>query len=175
MFLAGSMRAELWCCVLEDDTVRAAELADLVEAVMPYPRLSDGLHGFVAMRGGDRERAAARFDAAWVDGLASLGRDWSYPGTLHLLAELAADLGRVDEARELDAALEPYDGQLLLTICNFVPASVAFVRGRLARAIGDDALARERLRQALAFEDGIGAEALARRTRAELAALDAVR
>jgi hypothetical protein len=97
-----------------------------------------------------------------------LGRDWTYTGTLHLLGELAADLGDTDHASEIDRALEPYGEQLVLGLCTHVPASVPFTRGRLALTMGDRERGLQLLERALEIEQAIGASALSRRTRAEL-------
>jgi class 3 adenylate cyclase len=167
MFQAGANLADLWVDVIDGD-LESAQRALATMTVMPYPRFGPALRAFVHARGGDLATAAEHYAVAVEGGPATLGRDWTYAGTLHLLAELAADLDDADAAVELDAALAPYGDQLLLTLCTHVPASVPFTRGRLALATGDRERGRQLLERALELEAGIGAASLARRTRAEL-------
>jgi class 3 adenylate cyclase/tetratricopeptide (TPR) repeat protein len=145
-----------------DHTRQANEVASLVSG---YAQFAPAFVGFFAARAGRMDEARERFEQAWAEGPASIPRDWTYVGTLHLLAELAADLGEAARARELDAALEPYGDQMVLAMCTHVPASVPFTRGRLAMCLGDRDRGVELLRRALAIEERADAPALARRTR----------
>jgi class 3 adenylate cyclase/tetratricopeptide (TPR) repeat protein len=172
MFLAGCELQDIWSTYLRSGPAAALERgADTID-LLPYPRFTAGLRGFLVAQAGDLDAARELFEQAYGDGIDDLPRDWTYQGTLHELAELAADLGATDEARAIDAALEPYGDQLVLAICTHVPASVPFTRGRLAVAMGERERGLDLLRHALVVEERAGAEALTRRTRAELAALD---
>lgn len=172
MYMAGCEMQDIWSTYLRLGAAAALERSRGVIDLLPYPRYVAGLKGFLSARAGDLDPVPALFEQAFGDGVDDLPGDWSRFGTLHELAEMAADLGATDEARAIDAALEPYGDQLVLAICTHVPASVPFTRGRLAIAMGEHDRGIELLRHALDLEERIGAEALARRTRAELDSLD---
>jgi hypothetical protein len=171
MFLAGCELQDIWTTFLRDGASAALERGQVSLDLFPYTRYVAGLKGFLSARAGDLERAASLFSLTYGVGVDDLPRDWTRMGTLHELAELAADLGATDEARVIDAALEPYGDQLVLAICTHVPASVPFTRGRLAVTMGERDRGIALMRHALAFEERAGAIALAQRTRAELMAL----
>lgn len=135
----------------------------------PYPRLGSAALGVALADLGDLGAAHAEFDAAYADGPASVGRDWTYTGTIGALAELAARLGREREAAELDTILEPFDGQFLLDTCIHLRGSVAWLRAGLAACTGNLEEAIERYRRAEEFEATQGAHALLARTRVDLA------
>lgn len=172
MFVAGCELQDVWTTYLRDGGIAALERGAASFDFFPYPRYIAGLKGFLSARGGDLGPVPGLFAQAYGTGVDDLPGDWTRIGTLHELGELAADLGATDEARLIDAALEPYGDQLVLAICTHVPASVPFVRGRLAIAMGERDRGLALLRHALAFEERAGAVAPARRTRAELDALD---
>jgi tetratricopeptide (TPR) repeat protein len=173
MFFAGCELQDTWTTYLRSGAAAALERGQATLDLLPYPRFIAGLTGFFSARAGELDGLSATFARAFGDGVDDLGRDWAYAGTLHLLAELAADLGRASEARVLDEALEPYGDQLVLAMCTHVPASVPFARGRLAIVMGERERGIALFGRALAIEERAGATALARRTRAELEALDA--
>jgi hypothetical protein len=52
-------------------------LGEQVRTVNPYPRLGSASLGVAFADLGDDARATAEFDAAYADGPASLGRDWT--------------------------------------------------------------------------------------------------
>ncbi|HMK10223.1 MAG TPA: hypothetical protein VK461_01440, partial [Acidimicrobiales bacterium] len=84
---------------------------------------------------------------------------------LWALTEAAFAAHDEDAAATLSELLAPYDGELLLAVSNFLPASAAFCLGMCAQTMGDLDLARSHYEDALAFEMQIGAETLATRTR----------
>jgi hypothetical protein len=129
-----------------------------------------GTEALIAHRRGDEARARDAAERLWAGGIDAVTEDWTRAGTLFLMAEAAANLERPDWAEAVDAELEPWDGQLILHVCTYVPASVGFLRGRLAATLGRHEEAVERLETALAFEEACGAETLAARTRQVLTA-----
>jgi tetratricopeptide (TPR) repeat protein len=151
------------------ETETTVSLHEQVRTINPYPRLGSAALGVALADLGDDARATAEFDAAYADGPASLGRDWTYTGTIGALAELTARLGRRSEAAELDAILEPFDGQFLLDTCIHIRGSVAWLRAGLAACCGNLDKAVERYRRAEEFEAAQGAHALLARTRVDLA------
>ena len=102
-----------------------------------FPRAVHALEGMDSLSAGDRRSANRGFEEAWADGPGSLALDYAYTATLGGLAKLAAGLGRVEEARELDTLLEPFDGQFLLELLQNISGSVPFLRGLLACTTGD--------------------------------------
>ena len=133
-----------------------------------YPRLVALLEADLLDRAGDRDGALAAFRTGWADGPGTLGRDWTYTGTLSRLAELAARFGLADECAILEPLLVPYDGQFVLETCIELRCSVAWLLGGLAAAQGRTAEAIDHYERALAFETTNGAVLMAERTAADL-------
>ena len=118
----------------------------------------------VAVAQGDLAPAASVLEAWHASGHA-LPVDLTRTARLWDLAECAHAMGDAEAARLLHEKLEPFDGQLLVHGYAFVPASAAFVLGKLAETQGDRDRALEHYTAALAFEESCGAQALAMRTR----------
>ena len=137
-------------------------------AATPYFRQLRFVSGAMAAADGDRAAAEAMFDEGWADGLDSLGRDWMYTATISAAAELAIRLGRVDEAAQLETVLAPFEGQFILESCISLLGSAAWMRGGLARTLGDVDGAAAHYQRALEFETTQGAAPMAARTRADL-------
>ena len=126
------------------------------------------LRAVVAVAQGDPDPARALL-ASWHAGGRPIPIDLTRSGRLWGLAECAHATGDRDAARHLYDLLLPYNGQLLLYWLDFIPASAAFILGRLAATLGEDEQARAHYRAALALEEQAGAEPLAARTRHALA------
>ena len=94
-------------------------------------------------------------------------------GRLWGLAECAHAVGDQDAARHLYDHLTPYDGQLLIYAFQFIAASAAFTLGLLAETLDQRDRALAHYTDALALEEGCGAETLAARTREALARVSA--
>jgi hypothetical protein len=168
MFTAGRASQRMWLALLEGDVDAAHDLWLTQQTRLPYPMLLTGTEALIEHRRGNVGAARAAAERLWEGGIDGVPEDWTRAGTLFLMAEAAANLDRADWAEAVNAELEPWDGQLILHVCTYVPASVGFERGRLSHTIGRTDEAVQRLETALAFEEACGAETLAARTRAEL-------
>jgi hypothetical protein len=80
---------------------------------------------------GRRSAARWRLAALAADGVAGLPRDWLWLATTALLADVCADLGALDAARELRAALAPYSGRVAVLAHGI--AAMGAVDGPLGR------------------------------------------
>ena len=129
------------------------------------------LRAVVAIAQGNAEPAHALL-RSWHAAGRPVTLDLTRTSRLWGLAECAHATGDRDAARHLYELLLPYDGQLLVYWFDFIPASAAFVLGRLAATLGDDEQARAHYRAALALEERADAEPLAARTRHALAAAE---
>lgn len=126
------------------------------------------LVGAVAAFQGDLETARGSL-AAWGKAGRPLPANLARPGRLWGFAVCAIAVGDSDAARGLYEPLTAYDGQLLLFGLAFFPAGAAYVLGLLAETFGEPERAAGHLRDALEFEERIGAEPFAARTREALA------
>ncbi len=157
-------------------TVARLLMLGQAEAAMPIAQLLDSspavdsshLVGVVAAAQGDLATSRSVLEA-WHASGRRLPVDSSLPGRLWGLATCAHTVGDRDAAAHLYDHLTPYDGQLLYYGLAFVPASTAFTLGMLAETQGDRGRALAHFSDALAFEERIGATALATRTREALA------
>lgn len=112
----------------------------------------------LALRAGDREAAAEMMTAATTGGVGTLPQDVHLPWQLALIAWLCAELGEPDLAREVDAALEPYDGRAIVVAGSVQwMGTVGHYRGLAAHAYGDRAEAMRRLEEARQTYERIGA------------------
>ena len=118
----------------------------------------------VAVAQGDLETPRAVLDA-WHAAGHELPVDLMRSGRLWGLAVCAHAVGDQDAARHLYDHLTPYDGQLLLYAFQFIAASAAFTLGLLAETLDQRDRALAHYTDALALEEGCGAETLAVRTR----------
>ncbi len=169
MYTAGVAFQRAWLAHLLDRQDEAIERSRAFASVFPYPRMVAATEGLFALAADDLDGARRFLDATWADGLAGLGRDWCWVGTVHTLGELAAALGDRERGAEVEAALLPFSGQFALTCCVYVSGSVDFTLGRLARLRGDETEARRLLEAALALEERSGAVLFAAQTRQDLA------
>ena len=80
---------------------------------------------------GRRSAARQRLAALAADGVAGLPRDWLWLATTALLADVCADLGALDAAQELRAALAPYSGHVAVLAHGI--AATGAVDGPLGR------------------------------------------
>jgi class 3 adenylate cyclase/tetratricopeptide (TPR) repeat protein len=126
------------------------------------------LRAVVAVAQGDPDPARALL-ASWHARGRPIPIDLTRSGRLWGLAECTHATGDRDAARHLYELLLPYDGQLLVYWLDFIPASAAFMLGRLAATLGDHERAVAHYRAALAIEEQAGAAPLAARTRQALA------
>ena len=113
---------------------------------------------------GDIDRAAEAFGEAFA--CVPDGPLW-LPATAWL-AEAAARLDHAEASAVLLDRLEPFSGRLVHAGFAGCWGAVDRLRGLLARALGRPEEARRLLEAALATHQAVGAEALARRTLAEL-------
>lgn len=143
----------------------AQPLADLV-AVSPLA-MADHIAGVVAVARGDQERPRAVLDAWHANGR-PLNPDINRTGLAWGLAECAHAVGDREAAQHLYNDLRPFDGQLLVNLLNFIPASAAFTLGLLAETLDDQERALGHYTDALAFEEQCQAQPLAARTRQAL-------
>jgi tetratricopeptide (TPR) repeat protein len=150
-----------------DDARRIVDLLDSSPALD-----SSHLVGVVAAQQGDLDTASAVLDG-WHAAEHPVPPDAILPGRLWGLAECAHAVGDRHAARILYEQLIPYGGQLLVYGLAFIPASTAFTLGLLAETLGDRDLAVAHYTDALTFEEHIGAETLAARTRHALARIGA--
>ena len=145
---------------------QARGVAEMIRSASPL----DASHmvGAVAAEQGDLETPRAVI-AAWQASGHQLPDIMSRTGRLWGLAECAHAIGDEEAAERLYGHVRPYDGQLLFYDYCCAPASTAFVLGMLAETLGDRDKALAHYAEALAFEDQIGAEGLAVRTRRAVA------
>ena len=122
------------------------------------------LVGAVASAQGDTDTARSVL-GAWHATDRLLIADIMHSARLWAYAECAHATGDKEAARCLYEDLLPYDGQLLLWAWVFAPSSAAFTLGLLAETLGERERALAHYSDALSFEEGIGATALAERTR----------
>ena len=161
-FQLGYALITIGCLLATGRADDAQPLADLV-AASPLA-IANHIAGVVAVARGDHDRPRAVLDAWHADGrplnpnIMRTGRAWG-------LAECAHAVGDRDAARRLYDDLSPYNGQMLVNLVNFIPASTAFTLGLLAETLDDQARALAHYTNALAFEEQCGAEPLAARTR----------
>ena len=146
----------------------AQPLADLV-AASPLA-MADHIAGVVAVARGDYERPRAVLDAWHANGR-PLNPDINRTGLAWGLAECAHAVGDREAARRLYDDLCPFDGQLLVNLLNFIPASAAFTLGLLAETLDDQERALAHYTDALALEKQCEAQPLAARTRQALTRL----
>lgn len=165
-FQLGYALITIVCLLATERADDAQPLADLV-AASPLA-IADYVAGVVAVARGDHDRPRAVLDAWHAEGrllnpsIMRTGRAWG-------LAECAHAVGDREAARRLYDDLSPYNGQLLVNLLNFIPASTAFTLGLLAETLDDQARALAHYSDALAFEEQCGAEPLAARTRQAIA------
>jgi tetratricopeptide (TPR) repeat protein len=148
----------------QSDQARA--VAEMIESVSPFD--SPRLNGVVAVAQMDLETPRTVIDA-WRASGHQLPDDMSRPGRLWGLAACALAIGDDEAADHLYDHVRPYDGQLLVYDYCYAPASAAFVLGMVAETQGDRVRALAHYTEALAFEEQIGAEGLADRTRRAVA------
>lgn len=153
------------------DAARAPDLSEPIRPFSPYPRNATLFWALLDRDLGDLDAARRGFAEGWADGPDSVGRDWMYTATISKLTELAADFGTEAQATELDALLEPFDGQFLLDSCLALRGSVSWLRARLAERVGDLDEAERHYERAEAFEAAQGALPMLERTRRDLSAL----
>jgi hypothetical protein len=170
MFAAGIPWQRMVLARWRGDDAAVTRSAATAWTAMPYyPRLVDAFGGgLLRLDQGDHAAATEGFARAWADGPATIGRDWTYTGTISALAELAVGLGRAEEAAVLDEVLAPFDGQFMLDTCIHLAGSAAWLRAGLARCRGELDLAVERYERAEAFESVQGTLPLLARTRRDL-------
>ncbi|MCB0828750.1 MAG: AAA family ATPase [Solirubrobacterales bacterium] len=128
--------------------------------------------GAIATAQGDLETARSAL-AYWERSGHPLAAKLALPARLWGLSVCAHAVGDEDAARRLYEPLTDYDGQLLLVTMAFFPASAAYVLGLLAETFGEPERAAAHFRDALEFEQRIGAVPLADQTRDALARLGA--
>lgn len=148
---------------------RLAEAREILEGIASL-RAAEQSHliGAVAAAQGDLETARATLET-WSSAGNPLMLNLGFPGKLWGYAECANATGDSDAARRLYEPLAAYDGQLLLVGMAFFPASAAYTLGLLAENFGDRDRALAHFTDALEFEERIGAEPLAKKTRQALA------
>lgn len=112
----------------------------------------------LALRGGNRDAAAEMLATATTGGVESLPKDMHLPWLLALTAWLCAHLGEPVLARDVDAALAPYDGRAIV-VAGAVQwmGTVSHYRGLAAHAQGDPVAASDRLEAARQTYERIGA------------------
>jgi hypothetical protein len=120
--------------LLRRDQDRLAEIDALVAGLVAGSPHIPGWQAAQAVvdHGLGRRPAARRRLAALAAGCAAgLPRDWLWLATTALLADLCADLGALDAARELRAALAPFSGQV--AVLGHGIAAMGAVDGPLGR------------------------------------------
>ena len=136
------------------------------DGVLPGPQLAIG-EALVAATTGDRDRAGMLLDRC-ADALCTAEPDSEWLPMLVQTAEVLANLGedRADLAGWLHDTLAPYAGLYAVEgIGAFVNGQVGRAVGLMAALLGRSDEARRRLEAAARAEEGIGATALAERTR----------
>jgi hypothetical protein len=124
----------------------------------------------LALHAGADGDAHAAYAALAADRFAGLDRDPALPATLAHLADVAVVLGDAAERRALGELLEPYRGlQLVLPSGAVCLGAADRYRGMLLSADGRFDEAVPALEAAIAQEEGLGASALATRSRLWLA------
>ncbi len=141
-------------------------LAEALDAKSAYNH--SHLVGVIGAARGDLETARAVVEE-WKSADYPLPVTLSLPGRLWGLAVCAHAIGDAEAARRLYDPVLPYDGQLLLYGMAFLPAGAAYVLGLLAETFGEPDRAVAHFRDALEFEERIGAVPLADQTREALA------
>jgi hypothetical protein len=126
------------------------------------------LVGAVAVAQGDLETARGVIET-WHAAGHPITHTMTRTARLWGLAECAHAIGDDDAARALYEHVRPYDRQLLALDYCYMPASAAFTLGMLAETQGDRNRALSHYTEALTFEEQIGAEGLASRTRQAVA------
>jgi hypothetical protein len=124
----------------------------------------------LALHAGAHDEARTAYAAMAADRFAGLDRDPALPATLAHLAEVAAVLGDAGDRRALCGLLEPYRGlQLVLPSGAVCLGAADRYRGMLLAADGRFDEALPALAAAVGQEEGLGATALATRSRLWLA------
>jgi class 3 adenylate cyclase/tetratricopeptide (TPR) repeat protein len=146
----------------------ARPIADLIatNSVIPTSHLT----GAVAVAQGDLDTPRTVL-TEWHAAGRPLPADIMRSGWLWGLTECAQATGDRDAARHLYDHVAPYNGQFLLFVLNFLPASAAFTLGQLAETLGEHDRALTHYTDALTLEESCGTPTLAARTRQALARL----
>lgn len=146
-----------------------AELVPMIRSLVEGPHIGQTWTaplGVALLDTGDRAGAEAVLDALPAPPL-----DYFWITSTQVVAQLAADLGRLDHAERLYGALLPFRDQLGITASGSLCLGlVATSLGELAVALGDHAVALDHLRHAVAVADRMGAPYEATRARRLLAA-----
>jgi predicted ATPase/class 3 adenylate cyclase/DNA-binding SARP family transcriptional activator len=129
------------------------------------------LHVLAAL--GRADEAHAGLESLAPDGFAALNFDETWLGAVALLAEATHDLGAAEHAATLYEQLAPYADRVAVCTPEIALGGVSRYLGLLAAARGHTTEAVAQLKQAVAFNERIGARPYAELARRELAALQA--
>ncbi len=148
---------------------RADEARPIADLIATNPVIATAhLTGAVAAAQGDLD-TTRRVLSDWHAAGRPLPADIMRSGWLWGITQCALATGDRDAARHLYDHVAPYDGQFLLFVLNFLPASAAFTLGQLAETLGEHDRALTHYTDALTLEESCQAETLATRTRDALA------
>ena len=133
------------------------EARALAEEYGPTYALSRCAHLLVLAELGRTDAAHEALEALSPREFGALHRDETWMGTIALLSEATAILGRADHAETLYAQLEPYADRVAISTPEISVGAVERYLGLLARACGRHERATEHLGAAADFNERIGA------------------
>lgn len=154
---------------IEQERGRAGALLPIVQAA------AEQTPGLVTLRAvlaltlaevGEYDEARSVFAELTRDDLAAVPRDVAWSASLSQLSELCVLVGDPTVAANLHELLRPFSGQMLLTAWGvYCPGAADRYLGALAGLMSRHDEIDDRFDAALALEEGMGATALAARTR----------